>query len=62
MGGIAVHSVALGQRQQFQQRARLVEPPDTGRNANTVHKDIEAAQHSDTNLLRRHAFSVSPLS
>ena len=52
--------VALGQRQQFQQRARLVEPPDSGRNGNTVDTDIEAAQHPDSNVLRRHAFSVSP--
>jgi len=58
--GIAVHSVALGQGQQFQQRARLVEPPDAGRNDGLIDLNIEAAQHRDANPLWRHALSVSP--
>ena len=54
-----MHAVAFGGGQHFQQRACLIEPPATGRNGNTIHKDIEAAEHCDANPLWRHALSVS---
>jgi hypothetical protein len=41
--GIAMHSVALGQGQQLQQRARLVESPDSGWNGQAVDIHLEAA-------------------
>ena len=55
---IAVHAMALSESQQFQQRARLAEPPGACRNGNAVHPYVESAQQLDANLLWRHVLSV----
>ncbi len=57
--GIAMHAVALDESQQFHQRARLAEPPDTWWHGRAVNLHVESAQQRDANLLWRHALSVS---